>query len=131
MPFLDRDSFIALLDRLGDADDGKVLSAAREIHQRMSAADLKWGDLLLPTAGSASAESAGAEGGDGEGTLDQPAQAAGDDYVLIDRLLARSTLSPDTREELAGLRADIDSGAFTARDRKYLQSLEARLKREG
>ena len=30
MPFLDRDSLIALLDRLGDADDAKAMAAARE-----------------------------------------------------------------------------------------------------
>ena len=47
MPFLDRDSFIALLERLGDTDDTKCLAAAREIHQRMSAAHLAWQDLLL------------------------------------------------------------------------------------
>ena len=52
-----------------------------------------------------------------------------EDYALVDRMLARENLAQDTREELTGLRADIDSGEFTARDRKYLQSLEARLSR--
>lgn len=126
MPFLDRDSLIALLDRLGDADDAKTLAAAREIHQRMTAAKLRWSDLLLPPDGAES--DAGA--GDGESPLDRPAPPLGEDYALIDRLLARAGLSQDTRDELAGLRADIDSGEFTARDRKYLQSLEARLSRQ-
>jgi hypothetical protein len=123
MPFLDRDSFIALLDRLGDTDDAKTLAAAREIHRRMTAANLKWSDLLLP----AGAEDTGAP--DTEAPLDRPAPPVGEDYALIDRLLARDSLSQDTREEITGLRADIDSGEFTARDRKYLQSLEARLSR--
>jgi hypothetical protein len=128
MPFLDRDSFIALLDRLGDADDAKTLAAAREIHQRMTAANLQWKDLLLPPDG---VETAGddTDSGDGGAPLDRPAAPAGEDYALIDRLLARTSLSKDTRDELAGLRADIDSGEFTARDRKYLQSLDARLGR--
>jgi hypothetical protein len=124
MPFLDRDSLIALLDRLGDADDAKALAAAREIHQRVTAASLKWSDLLLPTDGD------GTDAADGEALLDRPAAPVSEDYALVDLLLARRDLSQDTREELTGLRADIDSGEFTARDRKYLQNLEARLGRQ-
>jgi hypothetical protein len=124
MPFLDRDSLIALLDRLGDADDAKAMAAAREIHQRVTAANLKWSDLLLPTDGG------GTDAADGEALLDRPAAPVSEDYALVDQLLARRDLSRDTREELTGLRADIDSGEFTARDRKYLQNLEARLGRQ-
>jgi len=127
MPFMDRDSFIALLDRLGNTEDGKVLAAAREIHQRMTAANLQWKDLLLPPDG-AEAES---EADDSGATFDRPAPPASEDYALVDRLLARTGISQESREELTGLRADIDSGEFTARDRKYLQSLEARLSRQG
>jgi hypothetical protein len=121
MPFLDRDTFIALLERLGDTDDAKCLAAAREIHQRMSAAHLAWEDLLLP----AGARDDGAA--KSEEPTDRPAPPVSEDYALVDRMLGRENLSQDTREELTGLRADIDSGEFTARDRKYLQSLEARL----
>jgi hypothetical protein len=126
MPFMDRDSFIALLDRLGDPDDAKALAAGREIHQRMTAANLRWSDLLLTEEGEAGDD--GAVAGSQE-PLDQPAAAGEIDGALIDRLLARSTLSDDTRQEIEGLREDIASGAFSARDRKYLQDLEARLSR--
>lgn len=124
MPFMDRESFIALLDKLGDPDDATCLAAAREIHQRMQAANLQWGDLLVSVDGGD-----GVEAPEGE-PLDQPAQAAGDDYALIDRLLARSGLSDETRDELTGMRADIANGDFSERDRRYLQSLEARLTRQ-
>lgn len=130
MPFLDRDSFIALLDRLGDAEDGKVLAAAREIHQRMTAANLQWKDLLLPTGGGDSDGGAGDSETQDDAGLDRPAPPASEDYALVDRLLGRPGLSQDSRDELTGLRADIDIGEFTARDRKYLQSLEARLSRQ-
>ena len=127
MPFLDRDSFIALLDRLGDTDDAQVLAAAREIHQRMTTASLRWKDLLLPP------DSGEADSGpdDGGTSLDSQAPPVSEDYALVDRLLARSGLSQESRDELTGLRTDIDSGEFTARDRKYLQSLEARLAKQG
>jgi len=124
MPFMDRKSFIVLLDRLGDPDDATCLAAAREIHQRMQAANLQWSDLLVPVGGGD-----GTDAPEGE-PLDQPAQVASDDYVLIDRLLARSGLSDETREELTGMRADIANGEFSERDRRYLQSLEARLMRQ-
>ena len=125
MPFMDRNSFIALLDKLGDADDATCLAAAREIHQRMQQSNLQWSDLLVPVDGGDPAEVAEAE------PLDEPAKPASEDYALIDRLLARGGLSEDTREELTGMRADIASGEFSARDRKYLQSLDARLSRQG
>lgn len=128
MPFMDRESFIVLLDKLGDPDDAACLAAAREVHQRMQQSNLQWSDLLVPVNGGGAAGEDDVEAPAGE-PLDQPAQAGSDDYALIDRLLARSGLSDDTREELTGMRADIASGEFSARDRKYLQSLEARLSR--
>lgn len=130
MPFMDRESFIALLDKLGDPNDAACLAAAREIHQRMQQSNLKWSDLLVPVGGDTVGGGDDADVPAGE-PLDEPAQAGSDDYALIDRLLARSGLSDDTREELTGMRADIASGEFSARDRKYLQSLEARLGRQG
>ena len=128
MPFMDRDSFIALLDKLGDADDASCLAAAREIHQRMQAANLKWSDLLAPVGGRDDDDSDEAADNGGE-PLDRSAEPITEDFALIDRLLARSGLSEDMRDELTGMREDIGSGQFTTRDRKYLQSLEARLSR--
>src|SRR5688500_14377814 len=48
MPYLNRDSFIALLDRLGSTDDAEVLASAREIDRRMRASGVSWNDLLVP-----------------------------------------------------------------------------------
>lgn len=48
MPHLDRDSFVALLDQLGNDDDQEVLAAARTIHRRVTEAGLTWDLLLLP-----------------------------------------------------------------------------------
>jgi hypothetical protein len=129
MPFMDRDSFIALLDKLGDADDATCLAAARDIHQRMQAANLKWADLLAPVGGQDDDDADDAA--DDGAPLDRSAEPITEDFALIDRLLARSGLSEDMRDELGGMREDIGSGEFTARDRKYLQSLEARLSKQG
>ena len=48
MPHLDRDSFIALLDRLGDPDEAEVLATAREIDRRVRESGMTWSELLAP-----------------------------------------------------------------------------------
>jgi len=134
---LDRDGLIALLERLGGGPDADVLGAAREIHAKVTAAGVTWDALLAPEAADAQmAESAEA---DDEATV--PAETGGkgaappaaadpgnkDSLALIERLLARSGLSQDMREELAGYKEDIAEGEFEDMDRKYLRALYARL----
>jgi hypothetical protein len=129
MPFMNRPSFLALLDRLDDPDDTVVVAAAREIGSRLREAGVTWNDLLLPAEG-APTDKDGLEGADEiavPATLDRPADAAAEDLAMIDRLLARPGLSEATRQELGDMRADIAGGEFTARDRRYLCDLEARL----
>ena len=51
----------------------------------------------------------------------------GEHRELIDRLLATSGISEDTRDELEGYRADIAAGAFDDMNRRYVRALYARL----
>lgn len=48
MPYLDRNSFIALLEQLGSDNDQEVLAAARELDARVRAAGVGWHELLTP-----------------------------------------------------------------------------------
>jgi hypothetical protein len=128
MPFTDRSSLLALLDRLEDPDDAVVVAAAREIQSRLRTAGVSWNDLLLPMGDpGADPESSVPESAE----LDRPAGSATEDLAAIDRLLDRPGLAETTRQELADMRADIGSGEFSARDRRYLRDLEARLVRQG
>jgi hypothetical protein len=129
MPFIDRPGFLALLDRLDDPDDAAVVAAAREIQRRLREAGVTWDDLLRPAEGAPEDKDEEVDEIAEPAALDRPADAAGDDLAAIERLLARPRLSETTRQELEGMRADIDSGEFTARDRRYLRDLEARLAR--
>ncbi|HYC02031.1 MAG TPA: hypothetical protein VED40_01985 [Azospirillaceae bacterium] len=131
MPFMDRDSFIRLLDRLGDPDDSSALSAAREVHARMTQAGVGWSDLLIPAPATAPAISdPGAAGGPPEPDLRPvPPEEGETDAALIDRMLATYELSDATRLELLDLKGDIAAGEFTASDSRYLRDLEARLSR--
>jgi len=137
MPFTDRPGFLALLDRLDDPDDAVVVAVAREIQSRLRTAGVTWNDLLLPVGDPADPDSLGSVPGSVPGSvfesaqLDQPADPATEDLAAIDRLLARPGLTETTRQELADMRADIGSGEFSARDRRYLRDLEARLVRQG
>ena len=145
MPFADRDSFIALLDKLGSEDDAEVLATAREIHARMADGGMTWNDLLRPAPG-AEPEDDFVDDWDGEtdlgddepdegiaalteGDIEGPASDLKADAALIKSLLERKTLSQVTREELEGYRRDIKEGEFTAADSRYLRALADRLDR--
>ncbi len=47
--------------------------------------------------------------------------------TMIDKLLAKSGISQDLREELKGYKADIAEGDFGEGDRRYLHAIDARL----
>lgn len=125
MPFLDRPSFLRLLDRLGDQDDRKALEAARTLSQRMRNAGLTWSQVLVAAAAPP------ADDDDGLGDdLDAPLAGtaeAGDDAARIQQLLAYRELSDDARETLAELQSDLAEGRLRDEDRAYLRSLHARL----
>lgn len=110
MPNTDRESFVALLDRLGGPDDADVLAAAREASRRLAASGLGWEDLLRPPTAPI-------------------VEISGDDAALIDRLLAASAVTAATKDELRGFRDDLAKGALDPLDRKYLHGLARRVGR--
>ena len=138
MPHLDRDSFIALLDRLGDPDEAEALATAREIDRRVRESGMTWSELLAPppSAARGSGESydeyRGAFTDDDLFDVDQPRPREGyaSDTALIDELLTNQDLAPETRQELLDFKSDIAEGEFTDMDAKYLRGLHARLTRQ-
>lgn len=108
MPNKDRDSFLALLGRLGGADDADVLAAAREASSRVAAAGLEWEDLLRPPTA-------------------PTIELTGDDAEMIDRLLASSTVTAATKDELRGFRDDVAKGTLDPADRKFIRDLARRI----
>ncbi len=145
---LDRDGIIGLLESLGSESDEDVLEAAREIHARVTAAGVTWDALLAPVgtavdaafeegmADEEAAEPAAADGKDAAERVEEsedaapaPARDRGnkESLALIARLLAKSDISKDMREELQGYKEDIAEGEFEDMDRKYLRALHARL----
>lgn len=130
MPLSDRDGFIALLDRLGSADDAVALAAARDVDQWLKRDNLTWDAILArpdPAEDAADDDAPGhADAGGGQAEAAPLGDTAGD-LAAIERLLATKELSADTREMLEDLKEDIKAGAFAEADRRYIRSLEARL----
>jgi hypothetical protein len=108
MPNTDRDSFLALLDRLGGADDADVLTAAREASRRLAASGLGWEDLLRPPTAPV-------------------VELTGDDAEMIERLLAAASVTEATKSELRGFKDDLAKGLLDPADRKYMRDLARRL----
>ena len=133
MANLDRAEIVELLGRLGADDSEAALSAARELHRKVSASGLTWDDVVRA--------SLGAEADDeplDEPSADQEAADAGERAELsdadkaeatrlIDSLLARKNLSDTTREDLTEMKRSIVEGSFDTMDHRYVRALARRL----
>ena len=177
---LSRDDAIELLKKLGGERDEDVLEAAREIHARITAADMAWEQLLVSEDGAdepddfddadefddddTGEDDTGEDGTgeDGTGEDDTGDEGTGEDdtgeddespdpedkdespdpededakparakdvesLALIEKLLAKSNISADLREELKGYKTDIAEREFDARDRRYISAIDKRL----
>ncbi|MDP7601971.1 MAG: hypothetical protein QF605_11315, partial [Rhodospirillales bacterium] len=67
---LERDDFIALLEKLNSEDEADVLAAARDINAKMTVAGVTWDDLLM-SQGDASTESDYSDDDEDEGEAEQ------------------------------------------------------------
>ena len=101
-------------DDIGDADDADDAEDTDDTDDTDDADD---------------ADDAGYEDPDDE-SAEPATEAAGknaESLTLIDKLLAKSGISQDLREELKGYKADIAEGDFGDGDRRYLRAINARL----
>lgn len=138
---LNRNELVELLGALGGDKDEDVLSAAREIHSKVTDAGADWNELLAPETNEPAehAEPASVAANDeppSGAANDEPAAASGsaqspddaESLKLIEQLLQKPGVSDSLREELEDYRADIAEGDFEEMDRKYLRSLFERMK---
>ena len=151
---LDRAQFIELLRTLGEEEDEAVLTAARDIHAKMTVAGVDWDDLLVPEhpdepeeddedyEDDADFDDEDEDDGDedeqdddldddDDDEEDEDERALSDEekaeaLSLITRLLDKG-VSADTKEELEEYKQDIDEGEFAAMDLRYLRALHKRL----
>lgn len=145
---LDRDEFIRLLERLGNEDDGEALAAARDLHARITVAEVTWDDLLVPEGGVLSPEDGEVEEdhlydddlADVSGVAEETEASApaGDEAKPVSAeekaealdLIAKignMEISEDTKADLADYKSDLESGDFLAMDLRYLRAFHKRL----
>ncbi len=141
---LERDEVIRLLESLGSEQDDEVLEAARRVHAQVSAAGLSWEELLVPDDIDLESEDT-EETGEFDESLEaedqdlaaeaaeegeEAAESNADSLAQIERLLAKSDISDELREELEGYKTDIAEGTFAPSDRRYLRALSKRLSKK-
>jgi hypothetical protein len=127
MASVDRARLLDLLGRLGAESDEAALAAARDLSRMIGEAGLSWDGLLRSEADIGQHDvilddSTAAAAGDARPT-------GGKDEVarLIERLLARSSISDTLREELVDFKRAIADGTFDEMDAEYVRALAKRL----
>jgi hypothetical protein len=125
MSAIDRAGLIDLLGRLGAEDDATVLAAGRQLHRDVSAAGLRWNELLR-------ADLANGDGDEDAAQIDTPdadvtSAAKADVARLLERLLARDSLSGSLRADLLGMKQAIADGSLDDMDVRYIRALAKRL----
>ncbi|MBM3517100.1 MAG: hypothetical protein FJX56_04285 [Alphaproteobacteria bacterium] len=128
MTTLNRDEFMALLERLGGDDAADIVAAAREIRARMRLADVTWNMLLVPHERAPSADEPEPTRPAAPAASSPPASASREEEArhLIDQLLHQS-ISGALRLELEDFRRDIAEGRFDLGELDYLRKVHARL----
>ena len=134
---LERDDFIALLEKLNSEDEADVLAAARDINAKMTVAGVTWDDLLM-SQGDASTESDHSDDDEDEGEAEQ---SNDDDDSDLNALSAEEKaealsliaairgleISDATKSELEEYEDDLEQGEFEQMDLRYLKALKTRL----
>ena len=134
---LERDDFIALLEKLNSEDEADVLAAARDINAKMTVAGVTWDDLLM-SQGDASTESDYSDDDEDEGEAEQ---SNDDDDSDLNPLSAEEKaeassliaairgleISDATKSELKEYEDDLEHGEFEQMDLRYLKALKTRL----
>jgi hypothetical protein len=130
MPDLDRAELLELLGRLGAPDDASVLAAARALHGKISESGLTWDTLLQLDADATGREQDESPPEETSSNAPGERRSAGkaEVAVLIERLLARTTISDTLREELVDFKRAIADGSFDEMDAQYVRALAKRLK---
>jgi len=125
MADLDRTALIELLGRLGADSDEAVLQAARELSRTVGESGRTWDDLLRANFDAGSVDIVPEE--PAASTSDTPRGGKAEVAQMIERLLARKSISDTLRDDLTELKGAIADGTFEDMDADYVRALAKRL----
>lgn len=131
---LNREDILALLNKLGSADDAEVLGTARELNRQVQAAGATWDALLASDTDDDDDDAVAYSGSDDDTVLVAPNADHGglndadkaEARALIDAIGALK-VSDTTRDELADYAADLLENRMEQMDLRYLRALKKRL----
>jgi hypothetical protein len=139
---LDRQEFIRLLEKLGSDNEAEALSAARDLHAKVTVAGVSWDSLLAPDDEEDPGEEAAAYGAnDDDGAGDEQVLTAPDadlgelseadkaEALSLIEQIAGMKVSAQTKGELEDYKRDIAAGEFLQSDLRYLRALQRRLQK--
>jgi len=127
MANFDRAGMLELLGRLGAQSDEAALTAARELHRKVGELGLTWDELLCPDSGTADASANQNDDPPAETDIEKSTGGKAEVARLIERLLARPSISETLREELSDFKRAIAEGTFEDMDAQYVHALAKRL----
>ena len=132
---LERNQVIELLEKLGSEQDQDALAAARMLHSQITESGMGWDDLLVgdkPEAEEQPQDDSLPDEDDNiaDDAVEPDTRFTGDEtqtLSLIEKLLARDSISSEFREELEEYKTSISDGIFEANDHRYVHAVYARL----
>jgi hypothetical protein len=138
---LDRDDFIALLERINSEDEAEILAAVRDINAKMTVAGVTWDDLLMSqdTASDDQIDELDEDDDedeesdepvadqDDDGDLEPLSDAEKQEATSLISAIGGMEISDATKQELEEYSEDLKEGEFEQMDLRYLRALKARL----
>lgn len=133
---LDRENFIELLNKLGSENDADALSAARDLHAKVTVSGLGWDALLAPDVDEEDdgADAVSSPSGDDDAVLVAPDadlnpidEAERAEAQALIAAIGAMKISETTRDELKQYKQDLADNAFEKMDLRYLRALNKRL----
>ena len=133
---LERDEFLALLEKLKSEEDNEILGVVRDINAKMTVAGVSWDDLLISQ--NETQEDSVDDNEDEDDQKGDRANVSGDNFEPLndeERQEAESLInaikgmkvSESTKQELDEYKDDLSEGEFEQMDLRYLRALKARL----
>ena len=133
---LERDDFLALLEKLNSEENDEILAAARDINAKMTVAGVSWDDLLV-SQGEEKEDRSDFEtgGGDQENgeekgkdeNLEPLNEEESQEAETLINAIRNMKVSEATKKELDEYKEDLREGEFEKMDLRYLRALKARL----
>ena len=130
---LERDDFLALLEKLKSDENSEILTAVRDINDKMSVAGVSWDNLLISQGEDKVNHSDLEDDYENEDqeikddNLEPLSDEESKEALSLIKAISNLKISAATKQELDEYKEDLKEGEFEKMDLRYLRALKARL----